>query len=156
MVRGGVEPPTFRFSDGTFAPFTANVAASRVPAGRPRSSVIATVVVRVVVDMREPPRADEPSVPQRRSPTKHWPRATVVVGYEPYDSRLCHLGRSLVAALTSAYGRRVCSPMPLGGLPRLKPSQRVSCTNPCTNLIPDLRVSGHLMCSACLGPMVEG
>jgi hypothetical protein len=78
------------------------------------------------------------------------------LGYEPYDSRLCHLGRSLVAALTSAYGRRVCSPMPLGGLPRLKPSQRVSCTNPCTNLIPDLRVSGHLMCSACLGPMVEG
>ena len=27
------------------------------------------------------------------------------------------------------------------GLPRLKPSQRVSCTNSCTNLVPDLLVS---------------
>jgi hypothetical protein len=34
------------------------------------------------------------------------------LGYEPYDARLCRLGRSLVVALTSAYGRRASSPMP--------------------------------------------
>jgi len=68
------------------------------------------------------------------------------LGYEPYDSRLCRPGLSLAIALTSAYGRRVSSPMPRG-LPRLKPSRRVSCTNPCTNPVLDLRVSGRLMCA---------
>jgi hypothetical protein len=57
-----------------------NVPAWKVPAVWPRSPVVVAVVVRVVVDMHEPPRADEPSVPQRLSPTKHWPRATVVAG----------------------------------------------------------------------------
>jgi hypothetical protein len=32
----------------------------------------------------------------------------------------------------------------LGRLPRLDPSRRVSCTNPCTNPVPDLPVSGLL------------
>ena len=60
--------------------------------------------------------------------------------YEPHDSRLCRLGQSPLSALASAYGSRVSSPM-APGLPRLKPSRRISCTNPCTDLAPDLLVS---------------
>jgi len=61
------------------------------------------------------------------------------LGYEPYDGRLCRLGRSLVIALTSPDGRRslVASPM---HLPRLNTSHRVSCTIPCTQQALDLRV----------------
>jgi hypothetical protein len=55
-----------------------------------------------------------------------------LLGYEPYDMRLCRVAPSLVAALTSADGRRAFVSGPLR-LPRLKPSRRVSCTNPCAN-----------------------
>jgi hypothetical protein len=51
-----------------------------VPAVRPWSPVVVPVVVRVVVDLREPPRADEPSVPSAGHWTEHWPRATAVAG----------------------------------------------------------------------------
>src|ERR1022692_1905201 len=50
VVRGGVEPPTFRFSGGAVALFTENVPAWKVPAVCPRLPVIVIVVVRVVVD----------------------------------------------------------------------------------------------------------
>ena len=56
------------------------------------------------------------------------------LGYEPYDVRLWRLASSLVAALTSEDGRWACISVPLR-LPRLKPSRRVLCTNPCTNLV---------------------
>ena len=56
------------------------------------------------------------------------------MGYEPYDVRLCRLASSLVAALASADGQRAFMPGPLR-LPRLNPSHRVLCTNPCTNLV---------------------
>ena len=62
-------------------------------------------------------------------------------GY-PADVRLCRLARSLVAALTSPYGRRAFMPGLLC-LPRLNPSCRVSCTNPCTNLVAALRVLAY-------------
>ena len=54
------------------------------------------------------------------------------LGYEPYDVCLPCLASSLVATLTSADGQPVFMPGPLR-LPRLIPSRRVSCTNPCTN-----------------------
>jgi hypothetical protein len=47
---------------------------------------------------------------------------------------LSRLALSLVAALTSEDGRRAFVSGPLR-LPRLKPSRRVLCTNPCTNLV---------------------
>jgi len=56
------------------------------------------------------------------------------LGYEPYDVCLSRLKLSLVAALTSADGRQSFMPGPRR-LPRLKPSRRVVCTNPCTNLV---------------------
>jgi hypothetical protein len=56
------------------------------------------------------------------------------LGYEPYDVRLCRLALSLVAALTSADGRRAFMPG-LRCLPRLNLSRRVLCTNSCTNLV---------------------
>ena len=56
------------------------------------------------------------------------------LGYEPYDVRLCRPASSLVATLTSEDGRRAFVSGPLR-LPRLKPSRRVLCTNPCTNLV---------------------
>lgn len=65
------------------------------------------------------------------------------LGYEPYDARLKRLAWSLVAALTSAYGATHVFADSVG-LPRLKPSRCVSCTNPCTNLVPDLLVSSLL------------
>jgi hypothetical protein len=49
VVRGGVEPPTFRFSGGAVALLTENVPAWKVPAGCPRPPVVAVVVVTVVV-----------------------------------------------------------------------------------------------------------
>jgi hypothetical protein len=61
------------------------------------------------------------------------------LGYEPYDVCLFRLASSLVAALTSADERRAFIPGPLR-LPRLSPSRRVSCTNPCTNQVPEPRV----------------
>jgi hypothetical protein len=64
VVRGGVEPPTFRFSGGAVAQFTENLAAWKVPAVRPWSPVVVPVVVRVVVDLRELQPADEPSAPR--------------------------------------------------------------------------------------------
>ena len=56
------------------------------------------------------------------------------LGYEPYDVCLCRLASSLVAALTSEDGRRAFVSSQLR-LPSLKPSRRVLCTNPCTNLV---------------------
>jgi hypothetical protein len=56
------------------------------------------------------------------------------LGYEPYDVCLCHLASSLVAELTLEDGRRAFVSDPLR-LPRLKPSRRVLCTNPCTNRV---------------------
>ena len=56
------------------------------------------------------------------------------LGYEPYDVRPCRLASSLVALLTSADGQRAFMPGSLR-LPRLNPSRRVLCTNPCTNLV---------------------
>jgi len=59
-------------------------------------------------------------------------------GY-PADARLWRLRPSLVAALTSADGRRDSWRVP-PRLPRLNLSHRVSCTNACTNLVADVRV----------------
>ena len=56
------------------------------------------------------------------------------LGYEPYDVCLCCLTSSLDAALTSEDGRRTFVSGPLR-LPCLKPSRRVLCTDPCTNLV---------------------
>jgi hypothetical protein len=53
------------------------------------------------------------------------------LSYEQYDGRLCCLARSLMAVLTSADAWRG-STSTLGVSPRLNPSRRVSCTNPCT------------------------
>ena len=61
------------------------------------------------------------------------------LGYEPYDARLLRLEQSLVIALTSA---GVCYQV-VSGLPRLPYlglSRSVSCTNPWTNRVPELRV----------------
>ena len=62
------------------------------------------------------------------------------LGYEPYDMRLCRLASSLAAGLTSADGRLGIH-AGLRCLPRLKPSRRVLCTNPCTIRVPELRSS---------------
>ena len=62
------------------------------------------------------------------------------LGYELYDAHLWRLAWSLIAALTSADGRRAFIPGPLR-LSRLNSSRRVSCINPCTNLVADLCVS---------------
>jgi len=65
------------------------------------------------------------------------------LGYEPYDVCLWRLGPSLVTPLTSADLRRVVF-LGVLGLPRLSLSRRVSCTNPCTDLVGDLPVSDPL------------
>jgi hypothetical protein len=71
------------------------------------------------------------SEPSEVAPTGFEPAP---LGYEPYDVRLRRLALSLVAALTSADGRRAFMPG-LRCLPRLNPSRRVLCTDPCTNLV---------------------
>jgi len=62
------------------------------------------------------------------------------LGYEQYDARLCRLGWSLMAVLTSADGWRGSTPS-LGVFPHLNPSRR----SPCTKPIPDLPVLGLLV-----------
>jgi hypothetical protein len=57
------------------------------------------------------------------------------LGYEPYNAHLRRPAWSLVAALTSADGRRAFMPGPQL-LPHPNSSRRVSCTNSCTNQPP--------------------
>jgi hypothetical protein len=60
------------------------------------------------------------------------------LGYEQYDERPRRLDSSPMVALTSVDGLRPVS-VDLTRLPRLALSRSVSCTNPCTNTVSDLR-----------------
>jgi hypothetical protein len=62
------------------------------------------------------------------------------LGYDPYDVRLCRLGRSPVAVLASADSRLVVVPGLLR-LPQFTLSRRVRFTNWFTEVVLDLRVS---------------
>jgi len=62
------------------------------------------------------------------------------LGYEPHDARLCRLGPSLVTALTSVDSRREVVSSLLR-ISCLSLSRRIPCTNSCTNVVPDRRVS---------------
>ena len=62
------------------------------------------------------------------------------LGYEPYGVRLSRLKKSPVTELISARPRLEVVPELLRLL-RFGLSHRVSCTNPCTNLVPGLPVA---------------
>jgi hypothetical protein len=67
------------------------------------------------------------------------------LGYEPYDGRL-QLSQA-VSGHRADLGLRATRVLAdASGLPRLKSFCRVSCTNPCKNLVADLPVSGSLAC----------
>jgi hypothetical protein len=90
-------------------------------------------------------RADSKGVMQRPLPRKEGAFPLVAgedlnlrpLGYEQRDARLCRLGRSLLAALTSGNSRREVA----SGFPRLPypgPSRRISCRNPCIKRLREL------------------
>src|ERR1019366_2915246 len=92
------------------------------------------------------PRRVASTVLRRGAPENGAPyptRRQSSLGYEPYDVRLWSLGPSPVVALTSVNGWRSVR-IERRYLHCLNPSRRVSCTNPCTNRVGDLRVFGPL------------
>ena len=74
------------------------------------------------------------------------------LGYEPYDKRLPRLTPSLVVGLTWV-GLRHQVVSDLLRLPWLSLSRSVSCTNPCTDPVPELRAQDR---SACENGYPEG
>jgi hypothetical protein len=87
-------------------------------------------------------------VGESASLTIAWPAP---LGYEPYDARLCRLGRSPVAALASADSRRgVVSG--LRRLPHPTLSRRVRFTDSFTKPVLDLGVPGLPTCATAHSP----